>query len=206
MWHSDKCRQSVPCYREFTDIQSDWNQPPPLFSYHRDGMTDIARRSSSNIPCIIWIWTNEIMPSDSCKSRPLVIEVIKSHDGATALRNTSLSTVTKVPWQRSDHLIGKVKIINIHVFRSFEDDLLAMPVRPWRRYEKGAGFNQTDWYPKGFFHPKCPLSHTSNILKLHYFFINLLYFKAQISQTEGAVWCPLRNIFASQVSDSLALI
>ena len=31
------------------------------------------------------------------------------------------------------------------MFGSFEDDILAMPVRPWRRWEKGggAGFNQT---------------------------------------------------------------
>ena len=35
------------------------------------------------------------MLSDSCKSSSFVIEVIKSHDDATALSNTSLSSVTK---------------------------------------------------------------------------------------------------------------
>ena len=49
----------------------------------------------------------------------------------------------RVPWQRNGHLIGLVKIINIHVFRSFEDDLFAMPVRP-SQLGGGAGFNQTD--------------------------------------------------------------
>ena len=41
------------------------------------------------------ISTNEIMTPDSCKSSSFVIEVVKSHEDATVLRNTLLSSVTK---------------------------------------------------------------------------------------------------------------
>ena len=40
-------------------------------------------------------YINEITLSDSCKSSSFVIEVIKSHDDATVLHNTLLSSVTK---------------------------------------------------------------------------------------------------------------
>ena len=55
-----------------------------------------------------------------------MIDVIKSQNDATVLRNTLLSSVTKEFHDKE----ALVKIINIHVFRSFEDDLFAMPVRP----------------------------------------------------------------------------
>ena len=53
-----------------------------------------------------------------------MIDVIKSQNDATVLRNTLLSSVTK------EFHEALVKIINIHVFRSFEDGLFAMPVGP----------------------------------------------------------------------------